>query len=52
MAELKPSESHCQPALDVRGQEHDGPILDYEFKVGVQELQHQIQVCLGRKYIE
>lgn len=46
MTKLQAPEGHRKPALDVRREEDDSPVLDYKLKIGIQELQNEIQVCL------
>jgi hypothetical protein len=38
VAELKPTESHCHPALDVGREENEGAVFDYHLQVRVEEL--------------
>ena len=46
MAEFKTPECHCHPRFDVGRKEHERTVFDDKFEIGVEKLEHQIEICL------
>lgn len=47
MTELEASQSHLHPGLDVAGEEDERLVADDVLEIGLEELEHEIQVGLG-----
>lgn len=52
MTELKAAKGHGHPALDIGWEENERPVLDDQFQVGVEELQHKVEVLLRREDVQ
>jgi len=46
MAEFKTTERHGHPAFDICGQKDQCTVLNDQFQVGVEELEHKVQIGL------
>jgi hypothetical protein len=46
VAELKSTERHCHPRLDVRRQEDKRAVFDDHLKVSVKKLKHKVKILL------
>jgi hypothetical protein len=49
---LETTEGHGRPALDVCRLEHEAFVANYGLEVRVEELEHEVDVLLGREDIE
>ena len=46
MAEFKTTEDHGHPAFDICGQKDQRAVLDDHLQIGVEELEHKVQIGL------
>lgn len=52
MTELEAFECHCHPRFDVGRLEDQGSVFDHGFEIGVEILQHEVEVRLVREHVQ
>jgi hypothetical protein len=52
VTEFQPSKCHRHPALYIRWEEYQRPILDYHLEVGFKEFKDKIQVGFGGEDVQ
>lgn len=52
MAELETAQRHRHPAFDICRLKHERWIFDNRFEVGVEILEHKVEVLLDREHVQ
>jgi hypothetical protein len=52
MAEFETAEHHGHPAFDICRQKDQGAVLDDHLQVGIEELEHKVEIGLGGEHVQ